>query len=221
MPYIDVPIETIPTNIAEDAFAYLEEQVDGWLPSPGNLEAWLVEALSQIASELRALCALVPESVFEYFGESILGLAPSAATPATAYSTWTMTDSAGYTINAGALVAVTPAAQTDTYAFQVASAVTVPPGQTIALNVQLQAIEAGTDANALTGKVDVLDALAFVKTVTLDAPTSGGTDDEPIDAYLDRLSDLMTLLSPRPILPQDFAVLAQRVAGVARATAID
>src|SRR3954470_21074860 len=148
MPYIDVPIDTIPADLAEDAFAYLEEQVDGWLPSPGNLEAWLAEALSQIASELRALCALVPESVFEYFGESILGLAPSAATPATAYSTWTMTDSAGYTINAGALVAVTPAAQTDTYAFQVASAVTVPPGQTIALNVQLQAIEAGTDAKA-------------------------------------------------------------------------
>src|SRR4051812_17401611 len=198
MPYIDVPIETIPTNIAEDAFAYLEEQVDGWLPSPGNLEAWLVEALSQIASELRALCALVPESVFEYFGESILGLAPSAATPATALSTWTMTDSTGYTINAGALVAVTPAAQTDTYAFQVASAVTVPPGQTIALNVQLQAIEAGTDAKALTSKNDVLRPPPFVETGTPPPPTAGGADDQPIDADLGRPAALVTPLSPPP-----------------------
>src|SRR5690606_4047142 len=44
---------------------------------------------------------------------------------------------------------------------------------------------------------------------------------EDDDAYLARLSRELELMSPRPILPDDFAVLAARVAGVARATAID
>ena len=55
MAYIPVPIVAEPSDIAEDAFAYIEEKVPGWLPSPGNLEAWLVEALAQFAGELRDL----------------------------------------------------------------------------------------------------------------------------------------------------------------------
>jgi uncharacterized phage protein gp47/JayE len=58
-------------------------------------------------------------------------------------------------------------------------------------------------------------------TVTLDAPTAGGVDAESDADYLDRLHELLTLLAPRPILPNDFAVLARTVAGVGRATAID
>ena len=76
MPYIEIPLESEPTDLAEDAFEYLEEQVPGWLPSPGNLEAWLVEANSLLAGELRDLAALVPDSIFEYYGASVLGLPP-------------------------------------------------------------------------------------------------------------------------------------------------
>ena len=50
---------------------------------------------------------------------------------------------------------------------------------------------------------------------------SGGTEDETSDDYLARLAEALTILAPRPILPNDFAVLARQVPGVGRATAID
>ena len=222
MTYIPVDIEADPTDLAEAAYEYLETEVPGWLPSPGNLEAWLIEALSQMAGELRALALLVPNEIFGYYGESIANTPPFSATPATGTTTWTMVDTAGYTVDAGSLIAVSPPASLDSYAFSVQQAFTVPPGQKVQTGVLVESVEPGSEASGLTGTVDVIDPLAFVSTVTLDAATAGGTDDEDPDAYIARLSDLMTLLSPRPILAPDFAILAQKtVPGVARATSID
>jgi hypothetical protein len=223
MAYIDVPIDTEPVDLAEEAFAYLEQQVPGWLPSPGNLEAWLVEALAQTASELRELCSLVPDSIFQYFGETILGFPPYPAVQAQASTTWTAVDSAGgYTVPAGTLVAINPPASMDAYAFQVVEQFQFPAGQQTVTGVQIQALEAGAAASGQSGSVELLDPLVFVDAVVLEGPTSGGSDAEPIDAYLDRLSSYLTLLTPRPILPNDFALLASTLnPAVARATAID
>jgi hypothetical protein len=222
MPYIEVPIETDPTDLAEEAFGYIEEQVPGWLPSPGNLEAWLIEALALLAGELRDLAALVPDAIFQYFGSTILDLPPFEATAATSTATWTAIDTAGYTVDAGTLVVIEPPASTEAYAFAAVSTFTIPAGQTNVSGIPIQATEAGAAASGITGTVEVIDPLDFIASVALEAPTQGGSDAESTDAYLDRLSDLLTLLSPRPILPQDFAVLVQRsFPEVARATAID
>jgi len=222
MGYIDIPIETEPVELADEAYAYLEAQVEGWLPSPGNLEAWVIESLAQIASELRELAALVPDAIFQFFGESIMGLPPYPAIQATGYTTWTAIDTKGYQVNAGSLVGITPPAGSDTYAFQVVYDFTIPAGQTVTAGVEIRALEAGAAASGITGDVAMLDTLDFIDSVTLDSPTTGGQDPETADAYLDRLSDLLTLLSPRPILPQDFAILVQRsIPQIARATAID
>lgn len=220
--YIPVPIETEAVDLAGDSFEYLEQKIDGWSPSPGNLEAWLIESQAQIAAELRALVALVPDSIFAYFGASILGLPPYPAVQATAITTWTAVDAAGYTIEAGTVIAITPPASGTGYAFALEADFTIPAGQTIGYAKATRALEAGAAASGLTGSVDVIDPLAFIDSVTLDSPTSGGQDVETNDAYLSRLSALLTLLTPRPILPQDFAVLAQRtIPEVARAVAID
>jgi hypothetical protein len=220
--YIPVPVDTEPVDLAGEAFDYLQAQVPGWLPADGNLETWLVEALAQIAGELRALVALVPDAIFAYYGASILGLPPYPAQQAIAQTTWTSRDGAGYTIDAGTVIAVTPPASATGSAFAVQLDVVIPAGSTVAAGVVCTALEAGAAASGLTGTVDVIDQLSFISGVTLDAPTSGGQDAETVDAYLARLSALLTLLSPRPILPQDFAVLAQRsIPDVARAVAID
>lgn len=223
MGYIEVPVQTEPVDLAEEAFGYIETQVPGWLPSPGNLEAWLVEALAQTASELRELAALVPDAIFQFFGETILGLPPYPAVQANGLTTWTAIDAAGgYTVDAGTLVGITPPGSSEGYAFEVVDAFTILPGTTTIVGVPVRALEAGAAASGITGTVAMLDALDFIESVTLDEATSGGSDAEAIDVYLDRLSDLFTLLSPRPILPQDFAVLVQRsIPSVARATAID
>src|SRR5215467_13010277 len=220
--YIPVPVDTDPVDLANEAFDYIAGKVPNWTPANGNLEAWLVESLAQIAGELRTLTALVPDSIFAYFGASILGLPPFAAVQATAVTDWTATDTAGYTVPAGTVIAVTPPASSTGHAFAVDAAFTIPAGSSTATGVVSRALQAGSEASGVTGAVTVIDQLTFVKTVTLDGATSGGQDAETTAAYLARLSALLTLLSPRPILPQDFAVLAQRqVAGVARATAID
>jgi hypothetical protein len=220
--YIPVPVETEPTDLAEDAFGYLEDKIPGWLPSPGNLEAWLIESLAQIAGELRTLAALVPDSIFQFYGESVLGLAPFEATAATGFTTWTAIDPAGYTVDAGTLVALSPPASLDSHAFEVVAEFTIAPGDTVAAAVEIRAVEPGAAANGITGAVEMLDPLDFIASVTLTGPTSGGVDAETSEEYLDRLSDLLTTLSPRPILPQDFAIIAQReIPGIARCTPID
>lgn len=222
MGYIDVPIEVEPVDVAEEAFSYLEEKVPTWTASPGNLEAWLIEALALTASELRELTGLVPEEIFAYFGESILGLPPYAAQQATGTTTWTAMNTAGYTIAAGTLVGIQPPGQDETYAFEVVDDTQIASGQTVAAGVTVRALEAGTDASEITGTVEMLDPLDYIVSVTLNVPTSGGADAETTEDYLDRLSELLTLLTPRPILPQDYSVMVQQqFPYVDRATTID
>jgi uncharacterized phage protein gp47/JayE len=221
MPYIDVTIETEPVDLAADAFGYIEAQVPGWLPSPGNLEAWLIESLAQIAGELRVLVGLVPEDIFKFYGGTIMGIPPYAAQAATATTVWTAIDAAGYTITAGTVIGITPPASQDTYGFQVVADTVIPNGQTTA-SVQVVAIQPGADASGITGTVAMIDTLDFIQSVTLAGATTGGQDAETADDYLNRLSDMLTLLAPRPILPNDFAVMARTMTeGVARACAVD
>src|SRR5215467_2829366 len=143
MPYIDIPIDAAPSDLAEDAFAYIEGQIPGWLPSPANLEAILVEANAQLAGELRTLITLVPDAIFGYFGETVLGIPPYAATPATGTTSWTMIDDSGYTVPAGTVIAVTPPASTESYAFATLDDFAVANGQTIVRSISVEAVEAG------------------------------------------------------------------------------
>jgi uncharacterized phage protein gp47/JayE len=220
MDYISPPLVTEPSDLADEAFAYLEAQVDGWLPAPGNLETWLIESLSQLAGELMDVASAVPTSIFRYYGESVLQLPPQVGAPATGSTTWTVRDNLGYTILAGTVIGI-PAAGDELLAFEVANDTPIPAGATTVAGVVVVAQDVGTQGNGLAGVPDLVDALDYVTSLTLDAPTSGGTDAETDDAYMDRLRELAQLLSPRPILPNDFAVLARTIDGVERATPID
>jgi baseplate J-like protein len=218
--YITPPLTTEPDDLSAEAFAYLEDRIPGWLPAPGNLETWLIESLAQLAGELMDVASAVPAEIFAYFGASLLGLPPHVATPAMSTTTWTASDDLGYTIQAGTLIGI-PATGDELVGFAVQEDVVIAPGATIVAGVTVVAEDAGADANGLTGDPELIDALDYIASVTLDAPTAGGTDGEEVDDYLNRLRELLTLLSPRPILPNDFAVLAKQHAAVGRATAID
>lgn len=221
--YIEPPITTEPDDLAEDAFAYLEDAIPGWLPAPGNLETWLVEANAQLAGELMDVASAVPTSIFRYYGETVLGLPPNEAQSATGTTTWTARDAAGYTIEAGTLVGIA-AAGDELLPFEVQSETVIAPGATTATGVIVVAVDPGTEANGLTAAPEVIDPLDWVASIVLTgvpAATAGGVDEESDADYLDRLHELLGLLAPRPILPNDFAVLARTVAGVGRSTAID
>jgi uncharacterized phage protein gp47/JayE len=68
----------------------------------------------------------------------------------------------------------------------------------------------------------MLDALLWVAAVDVADPTTGGFDAETPDDYTDKLANLLPAVALRPILPQDFAVLAlQLVPGVGRAVVMN
>lgn len=213
--YITYPLEQDSEAMAEAAFQYISDRVAGWDQADGNLETILIEALSQQAADLAEVAATVPESVFKYFGESLLGLPQKEAVPASAHATWTMIDAAGYTVPAGTAV------DQDGVGFETVNEFTVQASSTSELLVVMQAVEEGAAGNGLVGDATPLDPLDFVAAVELTSVSSGGVEGESDEAYLDRLAELLQTLSPRPILPRDFALIAQSVAGVYRATAID
>lgn len=226
--YIDVQVETDPEQLAQEALEYLAEVIPGFDPAEGNLEQWLVRAQARIAAEVRDLAADVPAAIFRKFGADLLNLPPNEAAPAAITSTWAMNDTAGYTIPAGTVVSIDATGDV-ALPFQTVVDVTVAPGAltTAAGAVLLEQVldtdagEGGASGNGLTGPATLVDVLDFVNGITLVGSTTGGADAEEDDAYLNRLRRKLQLLSPRPILPDDFAVLAQDVAGVWRAVAID
>jgi Baseplate J-like protein len=222
--YIDFPIETDPEVLTADALDQLMSAISGWVPQEGHLEVWVLEVISRINAETRDVASRVPVSIFRYFGKSLLGLSPIDAARARVDTTWTVVDNAGYTIPAGTVVAYPVSGDQQVY-FEVAADVVIEAGSDTSATgeVELVALEAGTEANGLAAgsSWQLVDAFAFVDTITSAASTSGGVDAETDAEYLDRLRTELQLLSPRPILPNDFAVLAQRIAGVERATAID
>lgn len=220
--YIDAPIVTSPDTLAEAAYAYIQSQVPGWSPNAGNLEVILIESLARMTADARDVASAVPKSIFRYFGNSVMGIAPLAEINASGVSTWTALDNAGYTIPAGTQVGLR-AAGDELIAFQVANDIVIPPGSTAtaAGAVSLIALIAGEDANSLTGTAELIDALDWVSSIVVVGQTSGGVTAESDDSYLNRLAAELSLLTPRPILPDDFTVLARTVPGVARALALD
>lgn len=218
--YIAPPITTEPDDLAAEAFAYLEDAIPGWVGSPGNLEVWLIESLAQMAGELTDVASAVPTSIFRFFGGSLLNLPQREAVPATGSTSWSMVDTQGYTVPAGTLVGIA-ATGDESVAFEVVDDVVVPVGEQDATGVTIVAAEPGASGNGLSATPDLIDSLDYVVNIALEGPTGGGVELESDDDYLTRLRELLTLLAPRPILPEDFAVLARTVPGVDRATAID
>jgi hypothetical protein len=220
--YIAPGIETDPDVIAQLAFDRLGALIPGWEPSETDLVTILLETVSRMAAENRDLASEVPTAIFRYYGATVIDLPPVDEQEATGESTWTMIDNAGYTIEAGTVVNI-PAAGDELLAFETDIDVVIPPGQTstAAGEVTLTALVAGEEANGLTGTPELQDALDFVATITLTQPTSGGVDAEADSDYLNRLAERLKLLSPRPIVEEDFAILARDIPGVWRATAVD
>lgn len=223
--YISFPIESNPDTLQQDAYDFIQSKFPSWEPSEGNFEAFLIAAVSQMVSDLMELATDVPTSIFRYFGAYVIGVPPVGETAAAVDSTWTMVDNAGYTITAGTLVAI-PDDNGELHAFEVLNDVTINPSSTAtaAGAVALQSVETGAVVSGLGGigvNVPLLDPLAYVSSVVLTGVTTGGKDAETDEDYLNRLSEYLTLLAPRPILPADFALMAKSIAGVHRAAALD
>lgn len=218
--FIGLEIETDPDAITQDAFDYMASRIPGWTPAEGNPDVVMIEGFSQEESIERALVVQVSLSIFRYIG-SIFGINPLDPTPATTTSTWTMVDNAGYTIPARTQVGL-PGPDGQLVGFRTLSDVVVLAGSTAtaAGEVVLEAVVEGEAGSGLSGAVELIDALAFVDSIALVSPTSGGTDGEAATAFLDRFSRRLRLQATTLVLPRDFELVATDVEGIARAVAI-
>jgi uncharacterized phage protein gp47/JayE len=220
-PIIPDPIAVDPEDLFNNVFvAYMQSQIPGWEPADGSLDVWLGLAFSQIAAQLGELAQDVDTSVFRWYGANIAGLPPVDAVAATSTVTITAVDTAGYTIAAGTNLAVA-ASDGTLFGFELSEDAVIAAASSSVAGVGIVAQEAGEAANALSGPVQMVDSLAYVATVTLDADTAGGSDAEEDADYLERLVAEERLRSVAPILARDFAQLSKRVLEVERTAYLD
>jgi hypothetical protein len=212
--YIDLPVETDPDVLKDEAVAAIQDEIAGWEPAAGNLETILIEAVAEMASEGAEVASQVPSAVFRKFGQKLIGLDPIDGVQAIGSTTWTMTDALGHVIPAGTFVAI------EDIAFETSEEATVGVGESSA-EIPIIALETGEAANDLSGTVDLVDTIAYVDSIVTIGSTAGGVDAETDEEYLDRLTDELTLMAPRPIVPEDFEIMARRIAGVDRSLAVD
>lgn len=213
-------VETDKQAIAQRVFDALADLLDGWVASDGNLEVWLIEEFAAVAAEVRQEAITVPEAIYQTFGEEVLGVVARAPAPATGVATWEAPDTRGYEIPAGTQFTLARTGD-DLVAFQVVSTVQIPIGSTSVDNVDVVAIATGQAGNGLAGTGELIDPLFWTPTITVDIPTTQGDDGQTTDDYLTELIQLLRLIALRPILPLDYAIMALRIAGVARAVAMD
>jgi hypothetical protein len=217
--YVELPLIDDPDALLEVGVEYAENAMPGLQLRPGNPETVLLEANSQIAAEVVQQAAQVPPVAFAYAGQSLFGIPIFDAVPAAATATITFAADVAATMIAAESMLAVPHPSGEGVVFTLDDDVVAPAGGG-AVNVGVSALEAGSAANGAFGDSELVDVIDGVDSVYV-SEASGGVDEESDDEYLDRLASALTLLAPRPILPNDFAVMAQQVPGVGRATAID
>jgi hypothetical protein len=217
--YLSLALVDDPDALLEIGVQYIESAIPGFVARPGNVETVLLEAQSQIAAEVVQQAEQVPPLAFAWAGESLFGIPPRAAVPATASATVTWApDTPAAMLAEQSLISVPHPSGTQMI-FTLDADVVAPAGGGDVL-VGVTALEPGSDANGAFGNSQLIDVVDGVQTVFVQG-AAGGVDAESDTDYLDRLADALTLLAPRPILPNDFAVMARQVAGIGRSMALD
>lgn len=217
--YIGLPLTFDPNQLLQNAFASVAAQIPGWVPHEGQLDVAILEEAAAMMSSAAITASQIPITIFEYFGQ-LVGIVPETGAQATVNAIFTMTDSLGYTINAGTIVAY-PLTGNTSVLFTVETTVVIPPGSTTGTCV-LICETPGTFPNGLPAlECQMVSTFAQVDTIATTQAVTSGADPETSTAYINRLSFELQLLSPRPILINDFAGLATNVTGVFRALAID
>jgi uncharacterized phage protein gp47/JayE len=217
LPFTPIPLDS--ATLKMRAYQRMADRVPGWLPSPAEPETWIIDDYAENLVEVAVIAQQIPAAIVRWGGAAIFGIIPQDPTEARADTTWTMRDTAGYTIPAGTVVTVA-AAGDDIVPFATSRDVTVPPGSaaTAAGAVEIVATEPGERGSGLTAAPQT--ALDFVQSIAIVGQTTGGTDGETDEQYLDRVARERQLPGT-PVRAEHLELLARSVPGVVRAFGID
>lgn len=218
--YIDPEFEESGDDIEEEAFQYIAAEHPNWEPNPANLETLIIQYMAMRAGVLADQMGTVFATIFRYFGKSVLNVPAQEALQATASTTWTAKDNAGYTIPEGSVIGLVDE-NGDLQPFATIQEYTIPAASLSLAGVTVRSLDPGTLYNNLGGTVQPLTALDWLADVSVQGLSSGGEDAEDDDEYQARLARRIALMAPRPIKAVDFALMAMDEPGVYRATASD
>jgi hypothetical protein len=216
--YIYPPLDSDPNTLYQGFVTFMQANIPGWTPFSGELDDWLARAFTAIAAQLTEITTDVANAIFRYFGAFIVNVPPIAAQPAQTLTTWTMQDSAGYTIPAFTQFTLTDPTGAQ-QGFQTTVDTVIANGTSSATNVLAVATVAGSAANGCVGPAQNVP-LAFVSSVATLSPSAQGLDDEDDAVYLDRLTTTFQTLSPKPITAKDFSAIALDQPLVGRVTTL-
>jgi hypothetical protein len=214
-------IDTDARIIAERIYDRMVERIPGWTAHDSELATILIDEFSTVAAEIRQEALNVPgDSIFATYGVEVLGIPITPPEPAVGEATFTAVDNQGYTVGPDTQFTLARTGD-ELVVFEVVAGAAIAPGERFVTGVQIRAAEAGANGNDLSGAGDPVDPLVWIESIEVEYPTAFGSNGQTLDEYLTDLISLLRVIALRPVLPWDFAILALRVPGVARAVAMD
>jgi hypothetical protein len=221
--YIIEPLDTDADSIYQDFVEYMQQFFPEWEASEGQLDVMIARFFAMQTAFTADMASRVQRAIFRYFGSSLAGIPPHTGAKAFALVSFTIEDPVTPPLDRvlpfGTLIGLTDS-DGDVQMFELMDDMEVPAGTTSA-QIAVEALEEGIAGNNITGSVELLEQSDWIQTGQVVGSSSGGSDPEEDEAYIQRLTNNLALMAPRPILADDFAVMARNIPGVHRAAVLD
>jgi hypothetical protein len=219
MGYLVVPVNRDLVEAQEAMTEVIRAVWPSWKADPADPMTVLRDAAAVLYTDAAIIASRVGEEIFRYYGINLAGIPAIDEVAATGTVEFTAQDTSGPYVVPEGLPIVGRNSSGELVEFVTATEATVPNGATT-VEVAVVATEEGEGGNDISGTADFSSYVDYLTAVEFTEPTSGGQEAETLEAYLDRLSEELALMSPRPILLNDYAVLARKF-GAYRATVVD
>jgi hypothetical protein len=223
--YIIEPLDTDSESIFQDFVEYVQSYNPNYQVSEGQLDVIIARFFAIQTSFTADMASRVLRAIFRYFGSTMAGIQPLPGSYASASVSFTIaapTDTdpeQALVIPAGTYMGIMDI-DGDLQIFSLIESITVLASATTTTGV-IRAIELGAVSNGLTGAVQMIEQVDWVTSAIIVGATSGGSDPEDDELYLNRLVENLALMAPRPLAAPDFATMAKNVPGVWRASVIE
>lgn len=214
-------VDTDAQTLLDTALANLALSFPDWTPREGNTELVLLEELAaMVEDDVYAINAL-PDGLTEALLR-LFGLTRDQGAPPAADVRFTLTDTAGYTIPQGTTVRLNLGDNVDPVDLITSADLVIAPGDTTGV-IGASGAEAVLEANGKPAgtALELLDALTFVNTVTLDTAASGGRLAEDGAMFLDRGIPLLSRLTTTLVRPVEIEAYVAEFPDVVRVKVLD
>jgi len=219
-PYTPLIVDSLgtgPDDLITAMEARLAASYPGWQPVAGSPVTALLGVTAIACADLRAMVTDAGAGFLSGMG-GLLQLSRGLATPATATTTWTFTDSGGHLVPAGTTISNPGGAWGD---FALTTDLMVGVGALTASGVPVTSTAPGAAGNGLpTGTANVSSAQADITGVTVTSGSTGGADAETDVTYRGRVAASLQLYNVVPVLAPEYSQLAVSTPGVARALTV-